>query len=117
MIKNYLALYSSDPPKWDDITSLAKTLGFLDMTGSSTADYFQSNGVSAQFVNEVIEAATRVNYGQVSTCVCSTALATRHADLPCRTLTKSTRWKAHVPWLRTEQHKSEAGTSRYLKTS
>ncbi|KAL0066558.1 hypothetical protein AAF712_006361 [Marasmius tenuissimus] len=64
MINDYLSLYSSDTPKWDDIASLAKTLGFLDMTGSTAADYFQSNGVSAQFVNEVIEAATRVNYGQ-----------------------------------------------------
>ncbi|KAL0580679.1 hypothetical protein V5O48_001320 [Marasmius crinis-equi] len=64
MIQDYLNLYSPDAPKWDNITTLATTLGFLDMTSSSTADFFQSNGVSAQFVNEVVEAATRVNYGQ-----------------------------------------------------
>ncbi|KAF9270773.1 hypothetical protein L218DRAFT_889560 [Marasmius fiardii PR-910] len=64
MIQDYLHLYSHDAPKWDNITTLATTLGFLDMTAKSTADFFQSRGVAANFVNELIEAATRVNYGQ-----------------------------------------------------
>ena len=65
MIQDYLNLYAHDAPKWDNITTLATTLGFLDMTANSASDYFQSHGVSANFVNELIEAATRVNYGQV----------------------------------------------------
>ncbi|KAG7099795.1 hypothetical protein E1B28_001607 [Marasmius oreades] len=64
MIQDYLHLYSQDAPKWDNINTLATTLGFLDMTANTTANFFEAKGVAANFVREIIEAATRVNYGQ-----------------------------------------------------
>ncbi|KAE9395928.1 hypothetical protein BT96DRAFT_942062 [Gymnopus androsaceus JB14] len=64
MVSKYTSLYSSDSPKWDNITELAIGLGWLDLIESSGADYFIKNGVSKQYVFELIEAATRVNYGQ-----------------------------------------------------
>ncbi|KAK7058346.1 hypothetical protein VNI00_001977 [Paramarasmius palmivorus] len=64
MIKDFLGLYAYDTPRWDNITGLATSLGWLDMVANTASDYFQSRGVSAKYVNELVEAATRVNYGQ-----------------------------------------------------
>ncbi|KAF9268443.1 hypothetical protein L218DRAFT_919088 [Marasmius fiardii PR-910] len=64
MVQSYLSLYSHDAPKWDSITSLATTIGLLNFTASSTANFYQSRGVDANFLYEVIESATRINYGQ-----------------------------------------------------
>ncbi|KAK1218693.1 hypothetical protein PQX77_018592 [Marasmius sp. AFHP31] len=65
MNQHFLGLYnSSDTLRWENIASLVAKLGLLDLTGNSTANYFESNGVSAQFVNEIVEGALRINYGQ-----------------------------------------------------
>ncbi|ESK98241.1 prenylcysteine lyase [Moniliophthora roreri MCA 2997] len=64
MVKEYLGLYSHDAPKWDNITSLASALGWTDLVSSTTSEYFRSHGVSDKFINEMVESATRVNYGQ-----------------------------------------------------
>ncbi|RDB28429.1 Farnesylcysteine lyase [Hypsizygus marmoreus] len=64
VIKNFLTLYSSATPKWDNIADLAATLGWSDLVSNTTADFFTQRGVSKKFTYEVIEAATRVNYGQ-----------------------------------------------------
>ena len=66
--QQFLKLYSSpDALRWQNISTLATALDLLDMAANSTADFFQSKGVSAQFVNEIVEGATRINYGQVRT--------------------------------------------------
>lgn len=65
MVSKYISLYTSDSPKWENITELATGLGWLDLIENSGADYFVKNGVSKQYVFELIEGATRVNYGQV----------------------------------------------------
>jgi prenylcysteine oxidase / farnesylcysteine lyase len=41
-------------------------MGWVDLISNSTADYFVAKGVSKKYTNELIEAGTRVNYGQVS---------------------------------------------------
>ncbi|TFL03633.1 Prenylcysteine lyase-domain-containing protein [Pterulicium gracile] len=64
MIERYLSLYSPHPPRWDNITSLASTLQWNDLITQSTADWLQSQGVSKQFIYELVEVAVRVNYGQ-----------------------------------------------------
>ncbi|KAH8835831.1 Prenylcysteine lyase-domain-containing protein [Flagelloscypha sp. PMI_526] len=64
MIKKYLTLYSSETPRWDDISDLAEALEFSDMTQKTMLDYLTEHGVSQQYAQELVEAATRVNYGQ-----------------------------------------------------
>jgi hypothetical protein len=67
MVKKFLTLYSPETPKWDNITDLSTLFGWNGLTDQATAAYFASNGVSNRYIYEVIEAGTRVNYGQVST--------------------------------------------------
>lgn len=65
MLKQYSTLYTADSPKWDNITDLAHSFGWKNLIESTGAEFFTSNGVSKQYVFELIEAASRVNYGQV----------------------------------------------------
>lgn len=51
---------------WHSIEDLAKALNFTEMAAQDAESMFYNNGVSRLFVEEMIEAATRVNYGQVS---------------------------------------------------
>ncbi|KAF5384742.1 hypothetical protein D9757_006250 [Collybiopsis confluens] len=64
MLKKYSTLYTSDSPKWENITELAQSFGWMDLIENTGADFFTSHGVSKEYVFELIEAATRVNYGQ-----------------------------------------------------
>ena len=70
MIKKFITLYIPEPPKWDSIADLASSLEWLPLVNNTTLDYFSEYGVSEAFVYEVVEAATRVNYGQVRTLTC-----------------------------------------------
>ncbi|GLB36511.1 putative prenylcysteine lyase [Lyophyllum shimeji] len=63
-VKKFLNLYTAEAPKWNDVAELAASLDFLEMVQNATADYFRKGGVSNKFASEMIEAATRVNYGQ-----------------------------------------------------
>ena len=65
MVDRFLVLYTPDAPKWDNISDLASSLDWLDLTSKSTADYLMAHGVSKAYAHELVEAATRVNYGQV----------------------------------------------------
>lgn len=49
---------------WRTIDELAKSMEFDQMVSQSAGDYFYSQGVSKLFTEEIIEAATLVNYGQ-----------------------------------------------------
>ena len=59
-----LDIYRPDSPKWDSISSLAETLGWFQVVNSTAVDFFASQGVSETYISEVIQAATRINYGQ-----------------------------------------------------
>jgi prenylcysteine oxidase/farnesylcysteine lyase len=63
MLTSYERLYSPLSPVWDTIESLSGALGFKMHVAQSTDEYFIAQGVSAQFTHEMVEAATRVNYG------------------------------------------------------
>lgn len=65
MLKQFLTLYTPESPRWDNITYLASSLGWTEFLNSTTSDYFLSHGVTQNYISEVIEAASRVNYGQV----------------------------------------------------
>ncbi|MCO5590077.1 hypothetical protein L7F22_044046 [Adiantum nelumboides] len=49
---------------WRTIDDLAKAMKFDQMVAQSAGDYFYSQSVSKLFIEEIIEAATLVNYGQ-----------------------------------------------------
>ncbi|KAE8214400.1 hypothetical protein CF327_g2215 [Tilletia walkeri] len=49
---------------WRSIESLASRLKFDRLTSQTAETWFYSKGVGKLFVEEIIEAATRVNYGQ-----------------------------------------------------
>ncbi|KAF5355736.1 hypothetical protein D9756_004026 [Leucocoprinus leucothites] len=64
MIKQYVGLYTKETPKWDDVAQLDATYGWTELTGSSTMEYLLHKGVSRRYISELVEGATRVNYGQ-----------------------------------------------------
>ena len=64
MVNRFLDLFSVNTPKWDNIADLSATMGWTDLTSKSVADHLKSQGVSEKYINEVVEAASRVNYGQ-----------------------------------------------------
>ncbi|KAJ7770829.1 Prenylcysteine lyase-domain-containing protein [Mycena maculata] len=64
MISQFLTLYSAETPKWDNITHLSSSLGWSELVSQSTSEYLKAEGVSNQFISELVEASTRVNYGQ-----------------------------------------------------
>lgn len=65
MINQISALYRSTTPKWDSISDLSSDLGWTEITNTTTKAYLAKQGVSPKYIDEIVEAATRVNYGQV----------------------------------------------------
>ncbi|KAF8710277.1 FAD NAD-P-binding protein, partial [Rhizoctonia solani] len=63
MVDTYLKLYQPRHP-YPSITAIASSLNFTHITAVPTSKYLTENGVSPLFTHELIEAATRVNYGQ-----------------------------------------------------
>ncbi|KAJ3575893.1 hypothetical protein NP233_g794 [Leucocoprinus birnbaumii] len=64
MIQQYIGLYTKETPKWDSVAQLDAEYGWTELTGSSTMEYLLHKGVSRKYISEMVEAATRVNYGQ-----------------------------------------------------
>lgn len=66
MVDQFVQLYTRGSPKWANMTSLATAFGWSDMIAQSTSEYLDTHGVATKFTREMVEAATRVNYGQDS---------------------------------------------------
>lgn len=64
MINSYLSLYSKDGPRWEKVEDASSALDFQSLTTSTTSEFLLSQGVASSYIYEVVEAATRVNYGQ-----------------------------------------------------
>lgn len=60
-----MGLYTTESPRWDDVADLSSSFEWDEMANSTCIDYLVANGVSELFAQEMVEAATRVNYGQV----------------------------------------------------
>lgn len=65
MASKILRLYEPNTPVWQNATSLLSELEWADVTAQTTAEYLDLHGVDRRFSRELVEAATRVNYGQV----------------------------------------------------
>ncbi|KAH7340917.1 Prenylcysteine lyase-domain-containing protein [Rhizoctonia solani] len=63
MINTYLNLYRPRLP-YSSITAISSSLNFTHITAVSASKHLIDNGVNPLFVHELVEAATRVNYGQ-----------------------------------------------------
>ncbi|KAF7306595.1 Prenylcysteine lyase [Mycena indigotica] len=64
MVAKFLTLYSSQTPKWSKIEDLATALDWDSLVSRNTVEWLKAEGVSDKFISELVEASTRVNYGQ-----------------------------------------------------
>ncbi|KAG2070713.1 FAD/NAD(P)-binding domain-containing protein [Suillus decipiens] len=63
MIDRFLNLYTPESPRWDDISIFSEKFQWMP-SNQTTLDYLEGHGVAPLFARELVEAATRVNYGQ-----------------------------------------------------
>ncbi len=66
MVASYLTLYAQDPPRWTDTSECVSLLGFTSQVAQTASEFLDSKGIASHWTREVVEAATRVNYAQVS---------------------------------------------------
>ena len=67
MIDGFLGLYQPSTPRWSNITHVVSEMGWEDVVAKSMAEYLDLEGIDRRWSRELVEAATRVNYGQVRT--------------------------------------------------
>lgn len=63
MVDQVLNLYTS-VTYWTSVEELSNALNLTELVNVDAATYIASKGIKANFAHEIIEAATRVNYGQ-----------------------------------------------------
>ena len=66
MITKFVKIYDPGFPTFSSISSWVSHLDKDTLAAQTSAEYFDEEGVGRRWSREVIEAATRVNYGQVS---------------------------------------------------
>ncbi|OAX43623.1 FAD/NAD(P)-binding domain-containing protein [Rhizopogon vinicolor AM-OR11-026] len=64
VIDRFLGLYTPEAPRWDDLSALSQNMQWVSLTNQTASEYLKANGVAPLFSQELVEAATRVNYGQ-----------------------------------------------------
>ncbi|KAG1825546.1 Prenylcysteine lyase-domain-containing protein [Suillus subaureus] len=64
VIDRFLGFYTPESPRWDDISVFSERFQWVSMTNQTASDFLEGNGVAPLFARELVEAATRVNYGQ-----------------------------------------------------
>ncbi|KAH9914155.1 FAD/NAD(P)-binding domain-containing protein [Epithele typhae] len=64
MADKFARLYKPNTPHWTNISSVSDTLEFSPLVAQTTAEYLDLQGVNKLWSRELVEAATRVNYGQ-----------------------------------------------------
>ncbi|KAL1865615.1 hypothetical protein Plec18167_009336 [Paecilomyces lecythidis] len=63
-VDKFLRLYESPSFPFRSLSFAAEAAGLLDATASTGAEFLEQNGISADFGRDIIQASTRVNYGQ-----------------------------------------------------
>lgn len=63
-VNKFLQLYEEPLFPFQSLTAAAASVGLLDTTSTTGAAFLKKNDVSPGFSREVIQASTRVNYGQ-----------------------------------------------------
>ena len=70
MLKNFITIYTPQKGRWESVDELVDLLRLQDATMNTADDYLASQRVSERFIDEMVDAATRANYGQVSVLKC-----------------------------------------------
>lgn len=83
LIKNFVKIYTQNFPVFSSIADWAAHLDMHTIAAQTGAEYFDEQGVTRIWSREVIEAFTRVNYGQVSGCVADFFDMYYFADYDC----------------------------------
>jgi len=96
IIKRFSTFYTSDSPSWGSLSDLASALNWTAIINSTTEEYLETQGVSQKYIGEVVEAATRVNYGQVRKLNFSMSMLSEY--LVCRMLIISMHWRERPLW-------------------
>ncbi|KAL2000261.1 hypothetical protein VTN02DRAFT_3355 [Thermoascus thermophilus] len=63
-VQQFLQLYEPPMFPFESLTSAAYEAGLMDAASSTGAELLRRNGISADFSRDIIQASTRVNYGQ-----------------------------------------------------
>ncbi|RPA73237.1 Prenylcysteine oxidase [Ascobolus immersus RN42] len=63
-VGKFLSFYAPPVFPFKDLTETAINAGLLETTGVTGQQYLEKNGIASKWSNEVIQASTRVNYGQ-----------------------------------------------------
>ncbi len=63
-VARFLEMYDEPEFPWKSLTDMATRVGLLGTTASTGWQFLKSNGVGEKFGREIIQASTRVNYGQ-----------------------------------------------------
>ena len=66
MVNRLLAVYTRKLPTWKSIESLSEQVGFDGLTPHTAEAYLKLKGIDELYIHELLEAASRVNYAQVS---------------------------------------------------
>lgn len=67
MVKQFVTLYTPffGVGPWSNMTQLAGILEWSDMAAQTASEFMDLQGINRRWTRELMEAATRVNYGQV----------------------------------------------------
>lgn len=60
----FLHMYDAPHFPFESLSDVSLDLGLTQATAMTGQQYLESNGIGAKFANDVIQASTRVNYGQ-----------------------------------------------------
>lgn len=63
-VAKFLEMYEEPTFPWSSLTDVAERLGLLDATATTGEQFLKINWVGKKFAKEIIQASTRVNYGQ-----------------------------------------------------
>ena len=63
-VAKFLRMYEEPLFPWKSLTEVAMRLGLLDATATTGQQFLKLNSVGEKFGREIIQASTRVNYGQ-----------------------------------------------------
>lgn len=63
-VNRFVKLYQRPYFPFSSLSSVAVELGLNKATAATGAEFLEANGISAAFSREIIQASTRVNYGQ-----------------------------------------------------
>ncbi|KLO11728.1 hypothetical protein SCHPADRAFT_941804 [Schizopora paradoxa] len=65
MLKNFVTIYDRyKTAQWDSVNEFSQKIDIVGSTMQTAEEYFKGQGVKGKFVEEMIDAATRANYGQ-----------------------------------------------------